>query len=139
MVCIFCKIASGEIPSMKVYEDDYTIVFMDIAKDVDGHMVAIPKKHVENILDCDGETLNHLMTAVKKVSNYCVEECNYEGVNLLNANGESAGQSVAHFHIHIIPRKSDDGIDAWPKFEGAKVEISKTFEKIQENSFKGLK
>lgn len=53
MDCIFCRIASGEIPCFKVYEDEYTMVFMDIAKDVDGHMLAIPKKHIKNILDCD--------------------------------------------------------------------------------------
>ena len=98
---------------MKVYEDEHTLVFMDIAKDVDGHMLAIPKKHIKNILDCDTETLGQLMTAVKKVSNHCIEVCGYDGVNLLNASDESAGQSVPHFHIHIIPRKKGDGIDAW--------------------------
>ena len=60
MDCIFCKIVKGEIPSFKVYEDDYTLVFMDIAKDVDGHMVAIPKEHVKNILDCNMEIINNL-------------------------------------------------------------------------------
>lgn len=108
---------------MKVYEDAHTLVFMDIAKDVDGHMVAVPKKHVKNILDCDAQTLQQLMETVKKVSCHCVEHCGYEGVNLLNASDESAGQSVPHFHIHILPRKSGDGIDAWPVFTGAKEEI----------------
>ena len=95
MDCIFCKILNGEIPSLKVYEDEYTMVFMDIAKDVDGHMVAIPKKHIKNILDCDVDTLSHLVSTVKKVANYCVDKCGYEGVNLLNASDESAGQSVS--------------------------------------------
>lgn len=66
MDCVFCKIVNGDIPSLKVYEDEHTLVFMDIAKDVDGHMVAIPKKHVKCILDCDDETLKHLMMTVKK-------------------------------------------------------------------------
>ena len=123
MDCVFCKIVNSDIPSMKVYEDEHTLVFMDIAKDVDGHMVAIPKKHVKCILDCDAETLGCLMTTVKKIANHCVENCGYDGVNLLNASDESAGQSVPHFHIHIIPRKHGDGIDAWPKFDGAKCEI----------------
>lgn len=117
--CIFCKIARNEAPSRKVYEDADSLVFMDISGDVDGHMLAIPKKHVDSILDCDGETLFHLMDAVKKVSCHCVESCGYDGVNLLNASGESAGQSVPHFHIHLIPRKKHDGIDAWPSFPGA--------------------
>ena len=131
MDCIFCKIIDGEIPCMKVYEDEYTMVFMDVAKDVDGHMVAIPKKHVNNILDCDIDTLNHLMDTVKKVSNHCVDKCNYDGVNLLNASDESAGQSVPHFHIHIIPRKHNDGIDAWPKFQGTNRELEEIFKKIE--------
>ena len=117
---IFCKIASGELPSKKVYEDAHTLVFMDIAGDVDGHMLAIPKRHFENILDCDGKTLDCLMHTVKLIAEHCVKHCGYDGVNLLNANGTSAGQSVPHFHIHILPRKSDDGVSAWPKFDGAK-------------------
>lgn len=131
MDCIFCKLVNGDIPSMQVYEDEHTLVFMDIAKDVDGHMVAIPKKHVKNILDCDTQTLHHLMTAVKKVSNHCVNMCHYDGVNLLNASDESAGQSVPHFHIHIIPRKNKDNIDAWPAFGGAHCEIEEIYNKIR--------
>jgi len=131
MDCVFCKIVKGDIPSFKVYEDEHTLIFMDIAKDVDGHMVAIPKKHVKCILDCDAETLGYLMATVKRVSDHCIDDCGYDGVNLLNASDESAGQSVPHFHIHIIPRKSGDGIDAWPKFDGAKYEIEELFNKLR--------
>jgi histidine triad (HIT) family protein len=130
MDCIFCKIVNGDIPCLKIYEDEYTMVFMDIAKDVDGHMLAIPKKHIKNILDCDADTLNHLMLTVKKVANHCVENCGYEGVNLLNASDESAGQSVPHFHIHIIPRKINDNLDAWPKFDGANYKIDEIYKKL---------
>ncbi len=131
MACIFCKIINREVPSRIVFEDDYTMVFMDIARDVDGHMVAIPKKHVKNILDCDTDTLNHLMSSVKTVSNHCVDKCGYQGVNLLNASDESAGQSVPHFHIHIIPRKTGDGIDAWPHLPGTTCEIEEIYKKIK--------
>ncbi len=131
MDCIFCKIVNGDIPSMKVYEDEHTMVFMDIAKDVDGHMIAISKKHINNILDCDVDTLNHLMFTVKKIANHCVDECGYDGINLLNANDERADQSVPHFHIHIIPRKRNDNVDAWPKFDGAKHETEEIYEKIR--------
>ena len=130
-MCVFCKIVAGEIPSMKVYEDEHTLVFMDIAEDVDGHMLAVPKKHVKNILDCDLETLTHMMAAVKRVANHCVTNGGYEGVNLLNASDESAGQTVPHFHIHLIPRKVGDGVDAWPKFKGAKYEIEEVWKKIR--------
>lgn len=129
--CIFCKLIRGELPTMKVYEDEYTLVFMDTAKDVDGHILAVPKKHCRNILDCDEEALSELMRTVKKVSGHLVEDCGYEGVNLLNASGESAGQSVSHFHIHIIPRKTGDNIDAWPHFDGAKDKIEDVFGRIK--------
>lgn len=131
MDCIFCKIVNGDVPSMKIYEDDFTLVFMDIAKDVDGHMVAIPKKHIKNIFDCDNDNLTNLAKTVKKICNHCVESCCYSGVNLLNANDESAGQSVQHFHIHIIPRKENDNIDAWPDFKGAKSDIKEIYQKLK--------
>ncbi|MGN0628580.1 MAG: HIT domain-containing protein [Oscillospiraceae bacterium] len=128
--CIFCKIISSN-SIMKVYEDDFTVAFMDVAKDVDGHILVVPKKHVKNILDCDTDTLNKVMGAVKRVSNHLVDKCGYEGVNLLNANDESAGQSVPHFHIHIIPRKKNDGIDAWPAFAGAKRKLETVYKEVR--------
>lgn len=129
--CIFCKIASGEIPCMKVYEDALTLAFMDIAKDVDGHILVIPKKHFKNILDCDEETICAVMKTVKTISNHLTEHCEYEGVNLLNASDESAGQSVPHFHIHIIPRCKEDGIDAWPRFKGTMEDIQTIFDRVK--------
>ena len=129
--CIFCEIVSGVIQALKVYEDEYTLVFFDTAEDVNGHMLAIPKKHYKNILDCDVETLNHLIKTVKLVSDNCVQNCGYNGVNLLNANDESAGQSVPHFHIHIIPRKNDDGIDAWPNFKGSTISNQEVYQLLR--------
>ncbi|MBR3098140.1 MAG: HIT family protein [Clostridia bacterium] len=129
--CIFCKIGSGEIPCLKVFEDEMTLAFMDIAKDVDGHILVIPKAHYKNILDCEPDALSAVAATVKKVSLHLTENCGYEGVNLLNASEECAGQSVPHFHIHIIPRKSKDGIDGWPHFDGAKEDIRTVFEKVR--------
>ena len=83
-----------------------------------------------NILGCDEETLTSLMRTVKKVSEHLVEKCGYDGLNLLNASGGSAGQSVPHFHIHIIPRKGGDGIDAWPRFDGAKEKTEEVFKRL---------
>ena len=77
--CIFCKISSGEIPCLKVYEDDLTLAFMDIAKDVDGHILVVPKEHFKNVLDCDEETLCAVTKTVKTVSNHLTEQCGYEG------------------------------------------------------------
>ena len=128
--CIFCKIVNGTAPCMKLWEDEYTMAFMDIAKDVDGHLLVIPKAHKKNILDCDEETLAHIMKTVKRISNHLVENCGYNGVNLLNASDESAGQDVFHFHIHIIPRKNNDNIHAWPPFNGAEHDIEEIYKKI---------
>ena len=129
--CIFCKIISGDIPSRKVFEDEWTFAFMDVAKDVDGHILVVPKTHAKNILDCDEESLAHLMNTVKNVSCHLVDNCGYTGVNLLNASDESAGQSVPHFHIHIIPRRTGDGIDAWPHFDGAKRNMEEVFNTVR--------
>ena len=123
MNCIFCKILNKEIPSYKIYEDEYTYAFLDIAKDVDGHTLVIPKKHVVNVLDCDNETLAHVMDSVKKICNHYVDDLGFEGCNILNASGEAAQQTVMHLHFHIIPRKSNDQVDSWPHFEGAKQEL----------------
>ena len=128
--CIFCKIIDGTAPSMKIYEDEYTMAFMDIATDVDGHLLVIPKAHFKNILDCNDDYLINLMRTVKRISNHLVDNCGYDGVNLLNASDESAGQDVFHFHIHVIPRKAGDNIKAWPDFGGAKTERDYIFKKI---------
>lgn len=112
--CVFCKIISGEIPSYKIYEDDFVYAFLDNAGDVYGHTLVVPKKHCANILDCDAETLSHVTAAVQKIARHFVDEVGFDGVNILNANGKSAEQSVFHLHFHVIPRKNGDGVSAWP-------------------------
>ena len=129
--CVFCKIISGEFSSYKVYEDTDVLAFLDIAKDVDYHILVVPKHHVVNILDCDSELLNKIMQVVKKISNHLVEDCGFTGVNILNASGVSAGQSVPHFHIHLIARKEDDGVYAWPKFNGSKLSLEDVLDQIK--------
>lgn len=113
--CSFCKIAAGNAPCRKIYEDEFTLAFLDTARDAEGHTLVIPKQHAENLLDCGGETLAHLMETVKRVSEHYVRDCGYEGVNLLNASGSAAQQSVPHLHFHIIPRRKGDGLNTWPE------------------------
>ena len=108
-MCIFCKIINGEIPSYKIYEDENVLAFLDIADDYEGHTLVIPKKHYENIFEIPVEELSKVMEVVKKISNHYVSNLNFEGINICNANGECAEQTVPHFHIHIIPRKAGDG------------------------------
>jgi len=125
-MCVFCKIINGEIPSYKIYEDEFTFAFLDIADDAVGHTLVIPKKHYENILDIDDESLQHVMHSVKKISNHYVENCGYTAVNVMNASGVDAQQSVFHLHFHIFPRKENDGVKAWPDFD----KINCNFEEI---------
>ncbi len=113
--CIFCQIAAGKAPCRKIYEDEYTLAFLDIAGDAEGHTLVIPKRHAKTLMDCDMETCSHLMETAKLIAEHYVQSCGYEGVNLLNASGESAEQSVPRLHFHIIPRKKQDGITAWPE------------------------
>ena len=114
MDCLFCKIIKGDIPSYKIYEDEYTYAFLDIAKDFVGHTLVVSKKHVNNILDADSDTLLHVMETVKKISNHYVNACGFDGLNILNNNNASADQSVMHLHIHIIPRKVNDNLHIFP-------------------------
>jgi len=111
--CIFCKILKGEIPSYKIYEDDATYAFLDIAKDAEGHTLVIPKKHCVNLLDVDAETLAAVAETAQKIARHYVEDCGYDGVNTFNCNGKYAQQSVFHFHVHVIPRKKGDDVDIW--------------------------
>lgn len=133
MNCVFCKILNGELPSYKIYEDEYTYAFLDIAKDVDGHTIVIPKKHVTNILDCDRETLFSVMETIRLISKHYVEDLGYDGVNILNASGKAAEQSVFHLHFHIIPRKDDDNLHAWPNFLGALHSLEEMAEYLKLN------
>ena len=138
MDCIFCKIINGELPLKKIYEDEHTLAFLDIAGDVDGHTLVIPKKHVTNILDCDRETLARLMDTVKLISNHYAENCGYDGVNLINASGEAAQQSVFHLHIHVVPRKTGDGLNVFPKFAGAKLPLDEMLERLRLKAYNNL-
>ena len=112
--CIFCKIVNGQIPSYKIYEDEHTYAFLDIACDTFGHTLVIPKQHCVNVLDCDADILAKVMQTVQKIANHYVTNCGFSGVNVLNASGKDAEQSVFHLHMHIIPRKAGDGVNSWP-------------------------
>lgn len=105
--CIFCKIINGDIPNHKIYENESTLVFLDISKDAEGHTLVIPKKHYQNIFDVPESELTNILSTVKKVSTH-YHNLGYTGVNILNNSGTSAGQSVQHIHFHIIPRKEND-------------------------------
>jgi len=102
--CIFCKIIDGDIPAAKVYEDEHVLAFLDISQVTKGHTLVIPKVHKENIYELTPEIAENLFKVVPKIANSIKEQFEPIGLNLLNNNGEAAGQSVFHYHLHILPR-----------------------------------
>ena len=110
--CIFCKIVKGEIPSSKVYEDEKTLAFLDIAPVNIGHSLVIPKEHFVNIYDTPENVLSGMMRVAKKIST-ALKSFPADGVNVTMNNDPAAGQIVPHFHIHIIPRLKSDGFKLW--------------------------
>jgi histidine triad (HIT) family protein len=130
--CLFCKIAKGEIPAVKVYENDKVLAFLDIAPVNKGHTLVIPKKHATNIFDIDIEDLDAVSEAVRKIAPALKQALGAGGVNIQSNNGETAGQVVMHSHIHIIPRFPDDGLKLWPQGKYEEGEDQEVADKIKE-------
>ncbi|MDD4995664.1 MAG: HIT family protein [Patescibacteria group bacterium] len=112
--CIFCKIISGEIPGVRVYEDEKFLAFLDINPVNPGHTLVVPKKHFENILDTDEDVLCDMGKVLKKIGQAVCRGMGTDAFNLMQNNGRTAGQVVSHLHWHIVPRYPDDGIKLWP-------------------------
>ena len=108
--CIFCKIANGEIPSKTLYEDDKFRVILDLGPASKGHALILPKDHYANLYELPDEMAGEVMKLAKKMATQMTERLGCEGFNLVQNNGECAGQTVFHFHLHMIPRYKDDGV-----------------------------
>ena len=106
--CIFCGIAEGEIPSFKVYEDEQVLAYLDINPFTKGHTLVIPKEHYKGLLDADDKVLADLIVKVKKIAAHVALSIGCDGFNILQNNGDAAGQTVRHVHFHIIPRWNGD-------------------------------
>lgn len=107
--CIFCKIANGEIPSKTLYEDESFRVILDLGPAARGHALILPKEHAANLYELPEETTAAAFTLAKKMALRMRERLCCDGMNLVQNNGEVAGQTVFHFHIHLIPRYQKDG------------------------------
>jgi len=127
--CIFCKIVKGEIPCHKVYEDDYVLSFLDITPRTEGHTLVIPKKHYENIYELPDEEIGNYFKGLKKTAMILKKKLNARGMNILNNNGEVAGQFVFHLHFHLLP-KYEKGKELWPE-EGFKGSLEETMKKLK--------
>ena len=106
MDCLFCKIIDGDIPSYTVYEDDLVKVFLDINPNTNGHMLIVPKKHVVTVNDITSDLAGHIIEVEKKMYSLIKEKLNCEGLTV--AQNNDLGQEVKHYHVHLIPRYSND-------------------------------
>ena len=131
--CVFCKIRDGQIPSMKIYEDDATLAFMDINPLNSGHCLVISKRHAATIWEVEVGDLQAAMATAQKVALALREAVKPDGLNLLQANGAAAFQSVPHFHLHLIPRwvRDGKGFD-WKLVPGDREQITKIGERLRE-------
>lgn len=107
--CIFCKIANGEVPSNTLFEDENFRVILDLGPAAKGHALILPKEHARDIYELSQETASKVFVLAKRMAARMAEKLHCDGLNVVQNNGEIAGQTVAHFHIHLIPRYQDDG------------------------------
>ena len=130
--CIICKIAAGEAPCVKLYENDRVLAFMDINPFNDGHCLVAAKNHARTLFECDDADLAACLIAARRVARAVDKIVAPDGVNLLQANGPGAAQSVAHFHIHVFPRRhGDQALMNWRQKPGDMKKIGDLAERIR--------
>lgn len=133
--CIFCKLAGGQIPTNSIYEDDDFKVIMDLSPASKGHCIILPKTHAKNLLELPDEYCEKILLVAKKCCKVLKEVLHCDGINVLQNNGEAAGQTVFHLHVHLIPRYEGDNVHIkWGEYKDATnleemaAEIRKGFE-----------
>jgi len=113
--CVFCKIVAGQIPSTRVFEDEHTLAFMDLGQVNPGHVLVAVKKHAENLYSLDDAQAAAVARACTRVARAIRDAFKPEGMSVYQANGKPAGQTVFHYHVHLLPRHAGDGMEfTWP-------------------------
>ena len=131
--CIFCKIVAGEVPCFKLFEDADTLAFMDISPVHDGHCLVIPKAHYPTVFDITAEAIAAAARTAARVAQAVNAAVKPDGLNLIQANGKGAGQSVGHFHLHVLPRRINDGLAVnWEPKPGDHAHIAAVAARIRE-------
>lgn len=131
--CIFCKIANGEIPSKTIYEDERFRVILDLGAATKGHALVLPKEHADNLYELPEEFAAGVLPVAKKVAAKMKANLQCDGLNLVQNNGEVAGQTVMHFHLHMIPRYANDGQEIhWVPGKPSQEELEATMRQITE-------
>ena len=130
--CIFCRIAAGEIPCFMLYEDEFTAAFMDITPASPGHALALPKRHFPDLYQLPADLLAATAATAQKVAVAVSAALEPAGLNLVQANGPGAAQSVLHFHLHILPRGDRDGLRLnWGLQPGDVSQIEQIYERVR--------
>ena len=131
MDCLFCRIVSGDIPSVKVYEDDHVIGIMDINPLTEGHLLVLPRKHAENLFDIDDALAADTMRAASRIAKRVKVALGIEAMTLIQASGALADQELFHLHLHLIPRRQGDNVPiGWKPAPGDMDTIRATGERI---------
>ena len=131
--CIFCKLANGEFPTNSIYEDDNFNVILDNGPATKGHCLILPKEHYANLFELPEETAAGAMKLAKKLASKLVDTLDADGLNLVQNNGEAAGQTVNHFHLHLIPRYKEDGQNIlWKPTEPSAEELKALCESLKQ-------
>jgi histidine triad (HIT) family protein len=131
--CIFCKILAGDLPALIVDEDERTIAFMDIAPATRGHALVIPRAHSTDLLSIEPADLAAVALAAQRLATRAKVRLGADGVNLLNACGRAAWQTVFHFHVHVIPRYEDDPLRLpWVPSEGDREQIQAAAQELSD-------
>lgn len=129
--CIFCKIANGEIPTNSIYEDELFNCILDMGPASKGHTLILPKNHFDDLLSVDEETASKALLVARKIAQ-AMENLGSDGVNLVQNNGEAAGQTVRHLHFHLIPRcKDDNAFIGWKPGEASAEELQATAKELR--------
>lgn len=130
--CIFCKIVAGELPCHELYSDEHTLAFMDINPAADGHSLVIPKIHSANLFETSNRHFVHVIDVVQKVAVATQKALKPDGLNIAQANGPGAAQSVMHFHFHVLPRTMNDNLKMnWEIVPGEQERIAGFTEQIR--------
>ncbi len=131
--CIFCKLANGEIPTNVIYEDDMFTVILDASPATRGHALILPKEHAANVYELPDETASRVFVLAKRLATRMTDILHCDGFNIVQNNGEVAGQTVFHFHMHLIPRYIGDGNEdklGWNHLELTDEEFARIREQL---------
>ncbi len=132
--CVFCRIVAGQIPSTRVYEDELTVAFMDIGQVNPGHVLVAVKEHAENLYELDDARAGAVQRTAARVARAIRDAFDPQGLSVYQANGSAAGQTVFHYHVHLVPRYAGDSMAlTWPVKNPPRDELEKHAARIREN------